>query len=82
MRTEEEIREAMRKCDEVADWGISNGPCPFNDDGEEGCCAECSTPSTLRWVLGSNANASKNGQSHLIDVLSNVTENSQKSQGE
>jgi len=70
MRTEKEIRDALEACNKVATWDISNGPCPFNSEGEEGCCAECSMPGSLRWVLNDNdSNPSANGQDNLINAF-------------
>ena len=34
-----------------------------------GCCAECSFPSALEWVLGNNVKGSNNGQQRLIQRL-------------
>ena len=75
MRSEEEIREAMEQCAAVNGWGMSEGPCPFESDGERGCCAECSTMSTLQWVLGNSDSPNKNGQDQVIDALMNLGEN-------
>jgi hypothetical protein len=72
MRTEQEIREKMDACNAVAGCGMSDGPCPFREDGEKGCCAECSTISTLAWVLGNEGSPSKNGQEAVIDMFSNI----------
>ena len=69
MRNEKELRKFLEKCSKVADWGMSNGPCPLNDNGESGCCAECSFPSGVEWVLGADINPSYNAQEKLIDVL-------------
>jgi len=70
MRTEEEIREKMAECNTVASWDISDGPCPFNADGSEGCCAECSTLSTLAWVLGDTEKPNRNAQDVMINTFS------------
>ena len=69
MRTKQEILENIEKCSKVASFGISNGPCPFNDDGLEGCCAECSTMSTLQWVLKSSKSPNRNAQNIMIEKL-------------
>ena len=69
MRTEHEIREKMQACNAVAGWGMSDGPCPFSVDGSDGCCAECSTCSTLEWVLGDDSRPSRNGQDVLVDMM-------------
>lgn len=69
MRTEKEIREKMDACNAVAGFGVSNGPCPFNEDGSKGCCAECSTLSTLYWVLGDGKKPNINGQGALINMF-------------
>lgn len=69
MRTEQEIREKLNQCQNVVGFGMSEGPCPFNDDGSEGCCAECTTMSTLEWVLGNDSSPNHNGQNALIDTI-------------
>ena len=35
MRTEQEIRELLDKCAKVRSWGVSNGPCPTEDDARD-----------------------------------------------
>ena len=72
MRTEQEIREKMDACNAVAGFGMSDGPCPFNKDGQDGCCAECSTLRTLAWVLGDDKKPNQNGQNALLDIFSNA----------
>ena len=69
MRTEKEIRNILDKCSKVADFGMSKGPCPCNSDGERGCCAECSFPSALTWVLGEDNKGSDNGQNLLAQAV-------------
>lgn len=69
MRNEKEIRTLLSRCEKVADFGMSKGPCPVNEDGERGCCAECSTVSTLRWVLGGDDNPSYNAQDLMGEAL-------------
>ena len=106
MRSEEEILEFLRKCEAVAGFGVSKGPCPLKENEEKtcdkdgscpyedesiikemtpedikrkkedcckhrvsGCCAECSFPSTLKWVLGNDRGATDNGQKRLIKAL-------------
>jgi len=69
MRTEAEIREALARCTDVAGYGMSLGPCPMNTDGEPGCCAECSAPSTLLWVLGEGDHPTANAQDLLVAAL-------------
>jgi len=69
MKTEKEIREAIEACYEVASFGVSNGPCPFDEGGAEGCCAECSTISSLQWVLNDSARPNKNGQDLMFEAL-------------
>lgn len=71
MKSENELKEFLEKCDKVSDWGMSKGPCPLleNDpdfDSKLGCCAECSFPSTILWVLNSGNNPTDNGQSRLF----------------
>lgn len=70
MKSEAEIRSVLERCEEVCSFGISDGPCPVEKNGEKGCCAECSMPSTLVWVLGdTDEGASDNGQMRLIEAL-------------
>ena len=69
MKTEKQIRDGLKECRKVIDWGRSKGPCPFDKDGKRGCCAECSLPSALEWVLGNSKTGSKNGQGRLIDAM-------------
>lgn len=52
MRPEQEMRTFLEKCDAVWSFGLSNGPCPLYDTGEQGLCAECSFPEGVRWTLG------------------------------
>ena len=72
MKSEKEIREGLAKCEKVADWGISKGPCPFDPEGKRGCCAECSFTSALYWVLTDQGNPSANGQDKLIETLGDL----------
>lgn len=69
MRSEREIREILAKCDAVSAFGLSDGQCPLEEDGRRGCCAECSFPSAMRWVLGSDGGATDNGQDKIIKAL-------------
>jgi hypothetical protein len=59
MRSEQEIRGALADCHKAIGLGMSNGPCPRRRDGGRGCCAECSFPSTVEWVLGADRKASR-----------------------
>jgi hypothetical protein len=38
-------------------------------DEHKGCCAECSFPAAISWVLGSNNNPTDNGQKRLFQAL-------------
>ncbi len=69
LRSEQEIRDLLSKCKKVAAFGMSKGPCPLNEDGQEGCCAECSASNTLRWVLGGDDNPSHNAQDLMGKTL-------------
>lgn len=78
MRSEKEIIDFLDKCDKVRDYGMSKGPCPLliNDpdyDSKSGCCAECSFPSTILWVLNLGNKPTDNGQSRLIDDFTELT---------
>lgn len=67
MRTEQELRDFLKRCNEVSGFGMSDGNCPMT--GTEGCCAECTTPSAIEWVLGESNNGAENGQNKLINAL-------------
>lgn len=69
MKTEKEIKAFLKKCDKVSDFGMSRGACPAEKNKRRGCCAECSMPSTLRWVLGDDVIASENGQERMFGML-------------
>lgn len=69
MKTEQEIKLLLKECEAVRDWGMSKGPCPVDEDGQRGCCAECSMPSALYWVLGEGDNPSHNSQDVLIELF-------------
>lgn len=72
MKTEKQLLEFLEKCNKVAGFGMSNGPCPFEKGRKKGCCAECSTPSTIQWVLGNKSKVTDNGQSNLINALNEL----------
>ena len=72
MRTKKEILDLLSKCEKVADFGMSKGPCPFDERGKAGCCAECSTHSTLQWVLGKDNNPSHNAQDLMGEALKKI----------
>ena len=38
-------------------------------DKRRGCCAECSYPSAMEWVMGKDSGATDNGQKRLISFL-------------
>lgn len=69
VRTEKEISDLLSKCEKVSDFGMSKGPCLLNDRGEKGCCAECSLPNALRWILGGDDNPSYNAQDLMGEAL-------------
>jgi len=48
--------------------------CCDNWDARRGCCAECSFPSTIRWVLGSEDDPTKNGQNKIIQAFRDLGE--------
>ena len=74
MRSEQEIKDKLDECSVAAGWGMSEGPCPFDEEGEEGCCAECSFPSAMLWVLGISNKASANAQEVMINALGSAEE--------
>ena len=51
MKSEDQIRSFLAECEKVVGFGVSKGPCPMEGKGRKGCCAECSFPGALRWVL-------------------------------
>jgi hypothetical protein len=71
MRTEKEIIKFLTKCNSVRGYGLSIGPCPLEKGrgDRRGCCAECSFPSAIEWVLNRRENGSANGQERLIEVI-------------
>ena len=69
MRTEKQIRSLLARCDKVRSFGMSNGHCPAEKGKRRGCCAECSMPATLQWVLGIDVKISANMQDKLIDIF-------------
>jgi hypothetical protein len=69
MRTEQEIREKMNACNAVSGFGMSNGPCPFNKDGDIGCCAECNRFGMMEWMLGDDKNPTHNEQERMIEMV-------------
>ena len=69
MKTETEIKRFLARCYKVRGFGMSEGKCPAENGRRKGCCAECSMPSTLTWVLGKDAKPSANGQDNLIASL-------------
>jgi len=69
MKTEQQLRDVLTSCRAVADWGMSKGPCPMDTEGERGCCAECSTPAAIAWVLDERQDGAANGQTELINAI-------------
>jgi len=69
MKTEKQIKDFLARCNKVRDFGMSKGKCPAEKGRRKGCCAECSMPSTLVWVLGKDVKASANMQDILIAAL-------------
>jgi hypothetical protein len=69
MKTEKQLRDFLSACGAVRDWGMSKGLCPMDANGNKGCCAECSAPSAVKWVLDECEDGSTNGQDALIDML-------------
>jgi hypothetical protein len=69
MKTEEELRKFLKKCDKVRGFGMSEGSCPFEKGRKRGCCAECSTPSTIQWVLENKGKPTDNAQNELINIF-------------
>ncbi len=70
MKTEKQIKDFLTRCDKVRDWGLSKGKCPAEKGkGARGCCAECSMPSALLWVLGRDVQGSANMQDVMIATL-------------
>lgn len=69
MRTEKEIRKFLVRCRNASGFGMSEKNCPAEKGRRKGCCAECSMPATLLWVLEDDTKASANGQDELINAL-------------
>jgi hypothetical protein len=73
MKTEKEIKYFLARCDKARGHGMSKKRCPAENGRRKGCCAECSMPSALRWVLGEEVIASHNMQHQLIEVFNKLT---------
>ena len=69
MKTEQQLRDFLTACHAVADCGMSKGPCPMDPEGKCGCCAECSTPAAIAWVLDERQDGASNGQTELINAI-------------
>ena len=69
MKSKKQIRNLLVRCDNVRGYGMSLGRCPAEKGRRKGCCAECSMPSTLRWVLDEDVKPSANAQDELIERL-------------
>jgi hypothetical protein len=72
MRTEAEIKKFLIRCNKARGFGMSEKRCPAENGRRKGCCAECSMPSSLTWVLGKETKPSANGQDFLIEVFRNI----------
>ncbi|KKN78273.1 hypothetical protein LCGC14_0351320 [marine sediment metagenome] len=59
MKSEKQIKDFLKKCSDTprSSNGMLADNCPI--DGELGCCAECSFPSGLEWVLKSQSSKMK-----------------------
>jgi len=69
MKTEKQIKDFLARCNKVRSFSMSKGRCPAENGRRKGCCAECSMPSTLQWVLGEDVKASSNAQHRLVKEL-------------
>jgi hypothetical protein len=63
-----EEKTCLENCDfkEGSDERIS---CCMSHDEHRGCCAECSFPSAIKWVLGDENNPTDNGQKRLFQAI-------------
>jgi hypothetical protein len=73
--------DEKKDCINDCSWDLSAKEIPSEDlerekknccelwDMRRGCCAECSFPSALEWVLGEDRNGADNGQERLMDEL-------------
>jgi len=70
MRSEKELKEFLKKCVDAPREGNGSTTenCPIDGDNY-GCCAECSFPSAIEWVLGANNNPSHNLQQKVISFF-------------
>ena len=73
MKTEKQIKDFLARCNKVRDYGMSKGRCPAEGGRRIGCCAECSMPSALQWVLGKDVNPAANMQHQLAADFSKLT---------
>jgi len=69
MKTEQQLRDFLAQCKKVRSFGLSKGPCPMDPESEFGCCAECSTPAAIQWVLCETTDGSVNGQQLLGNTI-------------
>jgi len=65
---ENEIKTCLDICDFLLD-SKDQKECCARWDERKGCCAECSFPSAISWVLGSDDNPTDNGQKRLFQAL-------------
>jgi hypothetical protein len=61
-----------KDCQEFCDYpedSEDHKQCCAEWNKRQGCCAECSFPSAIQWVLGEDNNPTDNGQKRLIQAL-------------
>lgn len=61
-------KECLEFCDTVK-GSEEQKECCAEWDKKRGCCAECSFPSAIVWVLGNNNNPTDNGQKRLFKAI-------------
>ena len=68
--------EAMKLRENMSQEDIDEAKkeCCDNWDKHLGCCAECSFPSVIEWVLGKDKNPTDNGQNRLINLIKEANE--------
>jgi hypothetical protein len=63
-----EVKTCLDNCD-LPLGSEDRKRCCAQWDEHKGCCAECSFPSAISWVLGNDDNPTDNGQKRLIQAL-------------
>jgi hypothetical protein len=66
-----DVKTCLETCDRPVD-SEDRKECCKDWNERKGCCAECSFPSAIAWVLNGNNNPTDNGQKRLINQLKDL----------